>query len=86
MFYFGERNLDQPLTSHVREAAEEESEEEIEDDQVGDEDGGQEVGDASRARQVHAVPHGLDPLAAQHPEHNHDAGKTRIPENAQLLD
>lgn len=62
------------LTSHVREAAEEESQEQVEDDQVRDEYGGQEVGDARRAGDVHAVPHGLDPLTAQDPEHDHDAG------------
>ena len=35
------------ITSHVREAAEQESQEEIEDDQVGHQDRGQEVGNAS---------------------------------------
>jgi hypothetical protein len=38
------------ITSHVREAAEQESQEEIEDDQVGHQDRGQEVGNASYKR------------------------------------
>ncbi len=35
------------ITSHVREAAEQESQEEIKDDQVGHQDRGQEVWNAS---------------------------------------
>ena len=55
-----------------REVAEEEGDEEVEDDEVGDEDDGEEVGDAHGARDVPAVPHRLDPLAAQHAEHDHE--------------
>lgn len=61
------------LTAHVWETAEQQGKEEIEDDQVSDEDGGQEVGDARRPGDVDAVPHGLDPLSAEHPEDDHEA-------------
>ena len=41
--------------------------------EVPDHHGGQEEGDANLGRDDHAVPHGLDPLAAQDPEHDHEA-------------
>ena len=67
------------LTSHVRKAAEQEGQEQVEDDQIGDQNRGQEVGDAGGARDVHAVPHRFDPLAAEHPEYDHDAEKDSVP-------
>ena len=67
------------FTSHhtivdPREVAEEERDEEVEDDEVGDEDDGEEIGNAHVAlfRDVPAVPHRLDPLTAQHAEHDHE--------------
>lgn len=41
-------------------------------DQVSDDDSGQEEGDARPVADQHAVPHTLDPLSAQHPEHDHE--------------
>ena len=41
--------------------------------EVPDHHGGQEEGDANLGRDDHAVPHGLDPLAAQDPEDDHEA-------------
>ena len=60
------------FTSHVGEAAEQQSQEEIEDDQISHQNGGQKVGHAGGPGDVHAVPHGLDPLSAQHPEDDHE--------------
>ena len=40
---------------------------------VADDDGGEEEGDADVGGDEHAVPHGLDPLAAQHAEDDHEA-------------
>ena len=55
------------------EAGEQQGEEEIEHDQIADDDRGQEKWHADLRGHPHAVPHGLDPLAAQHPEHDHEA-------------
>ena len=54
-------------------AGEKEGKEEIKDDQVADHDGGEEEGDTDFVGDPHAVPHGLDPLPAQHAEHDHEA-------------
>ena len=61
------------LTSHVWEAAEQTGKEEIENDKIANEDGGEEVGDARRPRNVHAVPHGFYPFPTKYPEHYHKA-------------
>ena len=42
-------------------------------DQVPNDNSGQEEGDTDLAGHPHAVPHGLDPLPAEHPEHDHEA-------------
>ena len=41
--------------------------------EVADDDGGEEEGDADLGGDPHAVPHGLDPLPAEHAEHDHEA-------------
>lgn len=41
--------------------------------QVGNDDGAQEERHAGGVAHLQTVPHGLDPLSAQHAEHNHDA-------------
>lgn len=40
---------------------------------IADDNGGQEEWYAGDVAHVHAVPHGLDPLSAQHSEHDHEA-------------
>lgn len=40
---------------------------------IADDNGGQEEGYTRHIAHVHTVPHGLDPFAAQHPEHDHKA-------------
>ena len=61
------------LTSHVGEATEQQGQKEIEDDQVSHQDGSQKVWDTCGPGDVHAVPHGLDPLSTEYSEHNHEA-------------
>ncbi|KAI8035035.1 hypothetical protein M5D96_012128 [Drosophila gunungcola] len=40
---------------------------------IADDNGGQEEGNARDIAHVHAVPHGLNPFSAEHPEHDHKA-------------
>ena len=42
-------------------------------DEVSDDDCGEEERDADLRGDPHAVPHGLDPLPAEHPEDDHEA-------------
>ena len=42
-------------------------------DQVPNDNSGQEEGDTDLAGHPHAVPHRLNPLPAEHPEHDHEA-------------
>ena len=60
------------LTTHVWKTAEQQGKEEIENDEIADEDGGKKVGNAGRSRHVDAVPHGFNPLSAQHSKHYHE--------------
>ena len=40
--------------------------------EISDDHCGEEERNTDERRAVHAVPHGLDPLAAQHPKHDHE--------------
>ena len=61
-----------PTSTHIRETWKQQSEEQIEDDEIPHQDGGHEVRDAGLATDEDAVPHGLDPLPAQHAEDDHE--------------
>ena len=54
------------------ERAEQQGKEQIENDQVADDHSQQEEWNADQRRTVQTVPHGLDPLAAQHAEDYHE--------------
>ena len=53
------------------EAAEQQGQEQVKNDQVPNDNGGQEERHTDRGGDPHAIPHGLDPLAAEDAEHDH---------------
>ena len=63
------------LTSHIWKVAKKQSKEKVEYNQVSDEHCWQKIGNASRACNIHAIPHRLNPLATKHTEYNHYAEK-----------